>query len=113
MKVLLSDECNFPNDGNNCDFAGAHALPLTKKIMGVIGRYCQDEHVDPCPSCLRDTMLAVAALLHLEAATVASAKSGQPSVGGNQIIEGFTEAASERLEAVTEATLARIAQSKH
>jgi hypothetical protein len=113
MKVLLSDECNCPNDGNDCDFAGAHELALTKEIMGVIGRYHQHQHVDPSPLYLRDTMLAVAALLHLEAATLADAKSGKPSVGGNQIIEGFTEAASERLEAVTEATLARVAQSKH
>jgi len=34
------------------------------------------EHIDLCPLCLRDTMLAVAALLHLEATTVADAKSG-------------------------------------
>ena len=113
MKVLLSNGGNCPNGSNNCDFKGVHALPLTKEIMGMIGRYRQDGHIDPCPLCLRDTMLAVAALLHLEAATVAGAKSGKPSVGGKRIIEEFTEAASERLEAVTEASLARIAQSKH
>ena len=113
MKVLLSDEGNCPNGGNNCDFKGVHALPLTKEIMGMIGRYRQDEHIDPCPLCLRDTMLAVAALLHLEAATVADAKSGKSSVGGKRIIEEFTEAASERLEAVIGASPARVARSKH
>ena len=113
MKVLLSDECNCPNDGNNCDFTGADELALTKEIMGVIGRYHQHQHIDPSPLWLRNTMLAVAALLHLEAATVASAKSGTPSVGGKRIIEEFTEAASERLEAVIGASPARVARSKH
>ena len=113
MKVLLSDECNCPNDGNNCDFTTAHELALTKEIMGGIGRYRQDEHIDPCPLCLRDTMLAVAALLHLEAVTVARAKSRKTAVGGKRIIEEFTEAASERLEAVIGASPARVARSKH
>ena len=113
MKVLLSNGGNCPNGSNNCDFKGVHALPLTKEIMGMIGRYRQDGHSDPCPLCLRDTMLAVAALLHLEAATVAGAKSGKPSVGGKRIIEEFTEAASERLEAVIGASPARVARSKH
>src|SRR5258706_9047701 len=109
----MSDEGNCPNGGSNCDFTSAHELALTKEIMGGIGRYRQDEHIDPCPLCLRDTMLAVAALLHLEAATVADAKSGKPSVGGKRIIEEFTDAASERLEAVIGASPARVARSKH
>jgi hypothetical protein len=113
MKVLLSDEGNCPNGSNNCDFTGAHELALTKEIMGMIGRYRQDGHIDRCPLCLRDTMLAVAALLHLEAATVARAKSRKTAVGGKSIIEEFTEAASERLEAVIGASPARVARSKH
>jgi len=81
------------NGNPDWEFGDTHELALTKEIMGVIGRYHQHQDVDPSPLCLRDTMLAVAALLHLEAATVAGAKSGKPSVGGKSIIEEFTEAA--------------------
>ena len=101
------------NRNPDWEFGDTHELALTQEIMGVIGRYHQHQHIDPSPLWLRNTMLAVAALLHLEAATVARAKSRKTAVGGKSIIEEFTEAASERLEAVTEASLARIAQSKH
>ena len=113
MKVLLSDERNCPNDGNNCDFTGADELALTKEIMGVIGRYHQHQHIDPSPLWLRNTMLAVAALLHLEAVTVARAKSQKTAVDGKRIIEEFAEAASERVEAVIGASPARVTRSKH
>jgi hypothetical protein len=101
------------NGNPDWEFGDTHELALTEEIMGVIGRYHQHQHIDPSPLWLRNTMLAVAALLHLEAATVADAKPGKTAVGGKRITEEFTEAASERLEAVIGASPARVAQSKH
>ena len=47
--------------------AGAADPDLVNEIMALIGRYCKTHGVVPCPVELRDTMLAVAALSHLEA----------------------------------------------
>ncbi len=102
-----------PNGSPDCDFSDAYELALTEKIMGVIGRFSQDEHVASCPVCLRNTRLAVAALLHLEGVKIASAQPGKPLSDGGRANEEFAQAARERLEAVIEADAARIAQSKH
>ncbi len=41
---------------------------LTEKILQLIGSHHQALEIAPAPASLRDTLLAVAALLHLEAA---------------------------------------------
>ncbi len=109
----MSNEHSCPNGSLNCEFSDAHELALSGKIMGVIGRFSQDEHIAPCPFCLRDTMLAVAALLHLEGGKIASAQPGKPPIDGKRASKEFTQAARQRLEAVIEADAARIAQSKN
>ena len=48
----------------------------------MIGGYGQDEHIAPCPLCLRDTMLNVAALLHVEAAKLYAARPEEPPADG-------------------------------
>ncbi len=47
--------------------AGTADPDLINQIMGLIGRYCEANGVVPWPIELRDTLLAVAALSHLEA----------------------------------------------
>jgi len=49
------------------EVAGSADPDLVNEIMSLIGRYCAAIGVTPCPIELRDTMLAVAALSHLEA----------------------------------------------
>jgi len=47
--------------------AGSADPDLVNQIMGLIGRYCEANGIAPWPIELRDTLLAVAALSHLEA----------------------------------------------
>jgi hypothetical protein len=109
----MSERDRCPNGSVDCEFDLTHELALTEKIMRAIGRYCQDENIKPCPVCLRDTMLVVAALLHLEAAQLDRQRSGKPRVGGKRIDESFAKAARERLKATMEADVIRAARQKH
>lgn len=52
----------------NIVVAGAGDPALVNEIMRLIRRYCEANKIIPCPIELRDTMLSVAALTHLEAA---------------------------------------------
>ncbi len=52
----------------NVVVAGTADPDLVNEIMRLIWRYCEAIQVVPCPTELRDTLLAVAALSHLEAA---------------------------------------------
>jgi hypothetical protein len=109
----MSDEGSCPNGNPDCEFGLAHELALAEKIMRMIGGYSQDGHIAPCPRCLRDTMLAVAALLHLEAARLDAAKSGQLPITHERFDEAFAKAARERLQAIIQADSARLAGQKH
>jgi len=57
-----------PADGtNNGGKSGRdHDLVLVAEIMSMLKQYYEDENIVPEPLSLRNTMLAVAALLHLE-----------------------------------------------
>jgi len=85
---LSTDDDEGTAERRNKRFTSAHELALTKEIMGGLGRYCQDEHIDLCPLCLRDTMLA-SRTLHLEAATVADRKVRKPSLGVSASLRNF------------------------
>jgi hypothetical protein len=74
---------------------------LAEKILRTIQHYLQDEAINPDPLTLRNTLLAVAALLHLQ--TFGS--------DTRTVQERFAEAAIEQLEAVKEA--ATIVQHKN
>ncbi len=82
----------------DCDYSEVHELPLVQKIMRTMEQYNREQQAEPCPACLRDAMLAVAALLHLRASAAA-----MPAYGGDGALEQeFIGKARERLRAVTE-----------
>jgi hypothetical protein len=92
------DSCSSNNLG--CDFGSEHKLALVEKIMRMIGRYNQDEAIEPCPMCLRDTMLDIAALLHHEGKTICTAWN---AIDAKSFDETFADAARERSKKVLEA----------
>jgi hypothetical protein len=87
------------NGSPDCKFGGIHELVLVEKIMRVIGNYSHDERISPCPRCLRDTMLAVAALLHLEAVKLRATNRRKEK----RFDDEFAKAARARLSAVADA----------
>ena len=97
----MSEEDCCPNDNANCDVNIEHEEALVREIMRVIGRYSKKEDVDICPLCLRDTMLAVAALLHIEAARIRSKGADRPSPGPKRLGDALAKAARNALEDVT------------
>jgi hypothetical protein len=96
-----------------CEFDITHELALTANIMRTIAGYNQDEDINPCPVCLRDTMLAVAALLHLEAAKLDPEKPTKSHFAGKSFAEAFIKAARDHLQAVIEADVIRSTSQKH
>ena len=74
--------------------AGSADPDLVNQIMGLIGRYCEANGIAPWPIELRDTLLAVAALSHLEAG-----KSDGAAVARDA--EDFADAARESFRDVT------------
>ncbi len=77
-----------------CDYSETHEMPLVERILRTIDQYHTAEQAEPCPACLRDAILAVAALLHLRAAGPIHTATGRHEAE-------FGEAASESLRAVT------------
>jgi hypothetical protein len=104
ITIAMTDGESCPGGGAECNYSEMHELSLVEKVMRAIEEYNKDRHTDPCPLCLRDAMLAVAALLHMEAARPGGASSllGEPEV----LEEEFGEAAREKLRAVAEAVAA-------
>ena len=109
----MSDDGSCPNGSPDCEFGLTRELTLVEKIMRAIGLHGQNEHINPCPLCLRDTILTVAGLLHIEATRLDPEKAGKSPVGGERFEEAFAKAARERLTAVIEADAIRIARQKH
>ncbi len=68
---------------------GAGDTALVEEVLRAISRYCEANDIVPCPVELRDTMLALAALTHIEAAKM---KCNEVDVTA----DGFAEAASDR-----------------
>lgn len=91
----MTDGEYCPGGGAECDYSEMHELTLVEKVMRTIEQYNREANADPCPACLRNAMLAVAALLHVEAARLCGAR---PEV----LEEEFGEAAREKLQAVTQ-----------
>ena len=73
----MSEEDTCPNGRPDCDFAEKHELALAGKILRMIESYTKDNETYPCPKCLRNSMMAIAALLHLEAAKMDENGSGE------------------------------------
>jgi hypothetical protein len=80
-----------------------------QEIMRTIEHFNAGQNAVSCPECLRDTMLRVAALLHLQTGQVES--PGEPEA---QDAAEFAEAATGRLADVKEAAAGSTSsRSKH
>jgi hypothetical protein len=108
----MSEQDHCPIGSRDCSFGGGYDVTLTAKIMRMIERHNKQEGISPCPHCLRDTMLAVAALLQLEAARVDGAKRGKPAVRGKSFDDAFAEAARKQLLSVTQVVGGNVVQLK-
>jgi len=98
----MSEQDNCPNGRSECDFEERHELALAGRILRMIEGYTKDNATYPCPRCLRNSMMAIAALLHLEAEKMEQhgVCEGLPEPG---FVEGFAEAARERIISVMDA----------
>lgn len=100
----MSEEDTCPNGRPDCDFAEKHELALAGKILRMIESYAKDNETYPCPKCLRNSMIAIAALLHLEAERMDENDSEHtsPDLG---FVDTFAEAARERILSVMAAAI--------
>lgn len=104
----MIEKAGCPHGAGDCKYREKHELMLVEEIMRAIEQYNKDKQTNPCPVCLRDTMLAVAALLHIE--------SGRAMVlaGQTKRVEAeFGEAALGRLRDVIDAASSIPNASKH
>ncbi len=69
----------------------------------MIETYTRVNRTNPCPDCLRNLIMAIAALLHLEAMKIDNKVSGQSWPKGASLAEAFAEAARERMLCVMNA----------
>jgi hypothetical protein len=84
--------CNTKND-----------VELVAKMMRAIEQHNESKAITPCPACLRDTMLLIAALAHFES-TVSTIKAPI----GKCLSERFAERAYERIETALTVLLTRV-----
>ena len=89
-----------------CDSDAQDDPVLVAKIMGVIEQHHKEKHITACPTCLRNTMLSVAALAHLESAMQLFVSGGRSS-SGQRLTEMFAEVAHERMEAMVDVAVPR------
>ncbi len=103
----MTDVESCPGGSAECSYSETHELPLVGAVLRAIEQYNKERRIDPCPLCLREALLAVAALLHIEAARI----RGAASLPGEQeaLEEEFGEAACEKLRAVAVAAAASTA----
>ena len=96
LDACMSGQDGGADGGDNSGAGAEYDLALAEKIMRTIERYIQDEEINPDPLSLRNTMLAVAALLHLQSV----------EINGDALQETFAEAASGQMEAVMQVAVA-------
>ena len=113
LRLCMSGQNHCPNGRPDCEFDDKHELALVAELMRAIALYNKKQDIDPCPLCLRNTMLTVAALLHIDAAQIESSSMGRAKGVGKRIRDAFAKTARDRLEAVIKAQAARSTQSKH
>jgi hypothetical protein len=105
------DRCQ--NGSEECEFDHKHELILVGELMRLIGDYGTRENIGPCPLCLRDTVLAIAALLHIEAARIGQTASAGAPLSVKDLGHTLAEAVRERLESIVEAKAAIVSRSKN
>jgi len=98
----MNEQETCPNGRQDCDFAENHELALAGKILRMIESYTKDNETYPCPGCLRNSIMAIAALLHLEAAKMDDNGCGSRSPEPG-FVDTFREAARERIVSVMDA----------
>ncbi len=74
------------------EFSLAHEHTLVREIMDLIERYHTEHGITCRPNIIRDTVLAVAALLHME-----TARLENNDVSHNGLEDTFSEKARERM----------------
>jgi hypothetical protein len=100
----MNQEESCPNGRPECDFPEQHELALAGRLLRMIENYTREHGTYPCPKCLRNSMMAIAALLHLEAAKIEEAeRPAQLHLGEPGFVDGFADAARERLLYVMDA----------
>ena len=90
------------------DFSLVHELTLVREIMTMIERHNRDHGIKASPGVIRDTLLAVAGLLHKEAVRLED-QEADPT----RLQETFAEVARARIEQVLEASAANGRNSPH
>ena len=100
----MSEEETCPNGEISCDFAEKHELALAGGILRMIEAYTKNNETYPCPKCLRNSIMAVAALLHIEAEKM---DGNEPSHASPELgfVDAFADAARERMLSVMDAVV--------
>src|SRR5882672_8088183 len=103
----MREQKTYSNDNLlPCDCDAQDDPVLVAKIMGVIEQHHKEKHITACPTCLRNTMLSVAALAHLESAMQPFVSGGRSRLG-QRLTTMFAEVAHDRMEAVADVALPR------
>lgn len=82
------------NDSHSDADFGPYDPRLVKRVMAAIEDYIREKKALPSPAPLRDTMLAVAAVLHMDAVKTGGAGDYE------SIVNGFGESARKQVRAV-------------
>jgi hypothetical protein len=104
--TCMTESYRCPNGNPDCAFDEEDEQTLVSEVLRAIDSHSKKKDTPPCPLCLRDTMLATAALLHLEAARTGLAGAGQLRAGSKRHREAFGKVARERMDAVVKANTA-------
>jgi hypothetical protein len=105
---MMIEEEDCPAGAEDCKYPDKYEMALVEEIMRTIEQYHKGKEADPCPVCLRNTLLAVAALLHVQSRR-RSLPAGQAKCDEAE----FGEAALGRLRDVIEAANSIPNSSKH
>jgi hypothetical protein len=92
----------------NPKFDDKHEQALVRELMHAIEDYSKKQDIDICPLCLRDTMLAVAALAHIEAARIDSESRNRPPPRAKKLGDTLAKAARTALQEVSSAKAALV-----
>ena len=104
----MSEKDRCRNGNPDCGLDDKHELALASEIMRAIESYSEKEDIEICPLCLRDTLLAIAALLQLEAARIDSESTNKRRRRPKNPGTALAKAARNALENVTLAKAALV-----
>ena len=88
-----------------CNFDSS--IRRVEELMQAVGNH---NEARPCPMCLRDSMLAAAALLHLEAFQITTSRSDNGNMA-EVLADMFASAASSKLREVMEISVPSVGQA--